>query len=110
MEGTQKRKYIHAVHLTTSNKSLSGGVCKSPYYWKSKIRGKRGSELPFFFSHPFPEHLAMPIGTQMRRQLDQKVRNPHEFQPQLSVVSHSNVENNCSKSRDNSAQKGACIC
>lgn len=36
MKGTQKRKYIHAVQLTTSNKSLPGGVCKSLLYWKSK--------------------------------------------------------------------------
>lgn len=64
MKGTQKRKYIHAVQLTTGNKSLSGAMCKSPPYWKPKIRGKeRGSELPLF-SHPFPEHLAMPLGTQ----------------------------------------------
>lgn len=51
MKGTQKRKYIHAVQLTTSNKSLPGAMCKSPPYWKSKIRGERGgSELPLFFT------------------------------------------------------------
>lgn len=42
MKGSQKRKYIHAVQLTTSNKSLPGGDCKSPLYWKSKIRRQRG--------------------------------------------------------------------
>lgn len=53
MKGTQKRKYIHAVQLTTSNESLPGGVCKSPLYWKSKIRGKRGGVSYLFFT-PFP--------------------------------------------------------
>lgn len=105
MKGTQKRKYIHAVHLTTSNKSLSGGVFKSPSYWKSKIRGKRGGvSYLFFFSTPFPRTPGNAHrDSEMRRQLDQKVRNQHEFQPQLSVVSHSTVENNCSASQDSSA-------
>lgn len=53
MKGTQKRKYIHAVQLTTSNKTLPGGVCKSPLYWKSKIRGRRGVVSCLFFT-PFP--------------------------------------------------------
>lgn len=54
MKGTQKRKYIHAVQLTTSNKSLPGAVCKSPPYWKSKIRGKRGGVSYLLFFTPFP--------------------------------------------------------
>lgn len=52
MEGTQKRKYNHEVQPTTSNKSLPGGVCKSPPYWKSKIRGQRGVSYLFFTSFP----------------------------------------------------------
>lgn len=62
MKGTQRRKDIHAVQLTTSNKGLPGAMCKSPPYWKSKIRGQKGGQLPLF-SQPFPEHLAMPLGT-----------------------------------------------
>lgn len=69
MKGTQKRKYIHAVQLTTSNKSLPGAVCKSPPYWKSKKKRKEwGSQLPLF-SRPFPEHLVMPLGTRRQRAL-----------------------------------------
>ena len=82
MKGTQKRKYIHAVQLTTSNKSLPGAVCKSAPYWKSKRRGKRGGVTSFFM--PFPRTPGNARrDSEMRRCLGQKVRHPHKVQPQL---------------------------
>lgn len=80
MKGTEKRKYIHAVQLTTSNKSLPGAMCKSPPYWKSKIRGERVGTSYLFFSQPFPEHR---MGLEYEEVAGPEGENPHKGQPQL---------------------------
>lgn len=93
MKGTQRRKYIHAVHLTTSNKSLSGGVCKSPYYWKSKIRGKGEWVTFFFFFTPFPR-----TPGNAHRDSDEKAAGPEgEKSTRISVSTLSGLMQHCGK-------------
>lgn len=93
MKGTQKRKYIHAVHLTTSNKSLSGGVFKSPPYWKSKIRGKRGGVSYLFFHTLSQNTWQCPWGLR-----DEKAAGPEgKKSTRVSASTLSGVTQHCGK-------------